>query len=344
MSVTLKDISERVGKSVSTVSRALGGFDDIGLETRQEIQRVATEMGYEPNVAARNLQKKRTDTLALILPAHNQLQFSDPFFSELLSGIVPTAAHSGFTLNITTESIDDERETYLKHIRSRRVDGFIVVRTRLHDERIDILREHNMPFAAFGRVGENNDFHLVDEDGAYGIRLIVDHLVEMGHRRLACIAEPMNLTKAFHRVQGYLDGLDAHEILFDPDLLVESNFRQRSGYQSAKQLFSLPNPPTAVIACNDLLALGAISAAQEEGYTVGQDISITGFDDILVSEYANLTTLHQDGQELGSMLALMLMKLIKKEPIEEKQIITKPTLVIRQSTGPCVSKGCAGID
>jgi len=344
MPVTLKDIAIHVGKSVSTVSRALGGFDDIGPETRQEIQRVALEMGYEPNVAARNLQKQRTDTIALILPGSNQLQFSDPFFSELLSGIVSTAAQKGFMLNITTESMDDERETYLKHIRSRRVDGFIVVRTRLNDVRIDILREYNMPFVAFGRVAENNDFHLVDEDGSYGIRQVVDHLVEMGHRRLACIAEPTDLTKSFYRVQGFLDGLRAHDLPLDPELLIESNFRQRSGFQSAQQLLRLPNPPTAVIACNDLLALGAISAAQEMGYVIGQDISITGFDDILLSDYANLTTVHQAGQELGAMLAAMLTKVINKEPISKKQIIVKPTLVIRQSSGLCIKSGCAGVD
>ena len=254
------------------------------------------------------------------------------------------AAKKGFTINITTESVDDERETYLKHIRSRRVDGFIVVRTRLEDPRINILREYNKPFVAFGRIGENNDFHFVDEDGTLGIRQIVDHLVTMGHRRLACIAEPTSLTKSYYRVQGYLEGLRAHEIPFDQDLLIESNFRQRSGFQSAQQLLNLPEPPTAVIACNDLLALGAISAAREMGYVVGQDISITGFDDILLSDYVNLTTVHQSGQELGAMLALMLTKIINKEPIEQKQIIVKPTLVIRQSSGPCIKTGCAGVD
>ncbi len=192
MPVTLKDIADRVGKSVSTVSRALGGFDDIGLDTRQEVQRVAREMGYEPNVAARNLQKQRTDTIALILPSINQLRFSDPFFSELLSGIVEQTAQHGFNLNITTDIIDDEHATYLKHIRSRRVDGFIVVRTRREDTRINVLREYNVPFVAFGRVDGDNNFHLVDEDSAYGVRKIVDHLAELGHTRLALYCRTVN--------------------------------------------------------------------------------------------------------------------------------------------------------
>lgn len=336
MPVTLKDIAERVGKSVPTVSRALAGFNDISPKTRQEIQRVALEMGYEPNTAARNLQKQRTDTIALVLPTINQLRFSDPFFSELLSGIVEQTAQHGFSLNITADIIHDETETYLKLIRSRRVDGFIVVRTRLQDSRIELLRQHNMPFVAFGRVAENNDFHFVDEDGIFGIRQIVDHLVVLGHSRLACIAEPRTLTKSFHRVQGFIDGLHAQELAFDPELIIETHFRQRSGREAALRLLNLPNPPTAIVACNDLLALGAMSAARELGLEVGRDVSITGFDDILLAEITNppLTTVHQPAPQMGGMLGQMLIKIIKNEHVEKKHIVVKPTLVVRQSSGP----------
>lgn len=334
MPVTLKDIAQRVGKSVPTVSRALAGFDDISPKTRELVQRVAAEMGYEPNITARNLQKQRTDTLALILPSANTLRFSDPFFSEFLSGIVEYIAHFGFDLNISSIDTEDERETYLKHLRSRRFDGFILVRTRRQDERIDLLREHNVPFVAFGQTDQDNDFHLVDEDGRFGVKQLVDHLIELGHTRLACIAEPTNLTKSHHRVQGFIDGLLAHDLPFDPDLIVETNFRQRSGRQAANLLLDRTEIPTAVVACNDLLALGAMRAIQERGLVVGQDISVTGFDDILLSEYANpsLTTVHQPASEMGAMVAQMLLKIIRGDPIEEKQVIIKPSIIIRNST------------
>ncbi len=336
MAVTLKDIAQRVGKSVPTVSRALAGFDDISLKTRQEVQRVALEMGYEPNTAARNLQKQRTDTIALVLPTFNQLRFSDPFFSELISGIVEQTAQNGFSLSITADIIHDETETYRKLMRSRRVDGFIVVRTRLQDSRIELLRQHDMPFVAFGRVAENNDFHFVDEDGAYGIRQVVDHLISLGHTHLACIAEPRTLTKSYHRVQGFLDGLRVHDLPIDPDLIIETQFRQRSGYEAALQLLNLPTPPTAIVACNDLLALGAMSAARELGLKVGHDVSITGFDDILLAELTNpsLTTIHQQASQMGGMLGQMLIKVIKKEYIENKHILVEPTILVRQSSGP----------
>lgn len=335
MSVTLKDIAARVGKSVPTVSRALAGFEDISPRTREEVQRVAAEMGYEPNVTARNLQKKRTDTIALLLPSVNQLRFSDPFFSEFLSGIVEASADYGFSLKISTSHINDEREMYRKHIRSRRADGYVVVRTRRHDERIALLREYGVPFVAFGRVTGDNDFYLVDEDGYQGIRQVVDHLVALGHRRLACIAEPTDLTKSYHRVQGFKEGLAAHNLTFDPDFLIETHFRQRSGFKSAQQLLSLPRPPTAIVACNDLLALGAMGAAQKLNLAIGRDISITGFDDILLAEYAHppLTTVHQPAQEMGRAVTKMLLQVIHQEPVTEKQVIFHPALVVRQSTG-----------
>lgn len=341
MSVTLKDIAERVGKSVPTVSRALADFDDISPKTRREVQRVAREMGYEPNITARNLQKQRTDTIALILPVAYKLRFSDPFFSEFLSGVVEQTTQHGFNLNITTDASGDVRETYLKHIRSRQDAGVIVIRTQRQDQRIELLREHDVPFVAFGRTEGNNDFHLVDDDDTDGILQVVDHLASLGHRRLACISEPTHFTKTFNRVLGFRQGLEAHNLAYDPELIIESNFHQRSGQLAARQLLDVIDPPTAIVACNDLLALGAMREAQVRGLVVGHDISITGFDDIVLAEYANppLTTVHQSAQQLGTIVAKMLLKVINKERIDEKQIILKPFLVIRQSSGAKVVKG-----
>ncbi len=336
MPATLKDIANKVGVSVTTVSRGLAGYNDVAANTRKEIERVAQELGYEPNITARNLQRQRTDTIALILPAANELRFSDPFFSELLSGIVEEMDLHGFNLNVSTTTAVNEHETYLKAIRSRHVDGFIIMRTRRQDERIALLKKHDVPFVAFGRIDGENDFHLVDEDSYVGIREIIDHLADLGHTRMGCIAEPTNLTKSYLRVQGFLDGLKAHGLPFHSDLLIETNFRQRSGRQSALQLLSMPTPPTAIVACNDLLALGAISAAQEQGLIIGKDLSVTGFDDILLSEYAHppLTTVHQPAQQFGRLVVDLLTKVINQVPVESKQIIIKPSLIIRQSTGP----------
>lgn len=336
MAVTIKDIAREVGRSVTTVSRALAGYDDVSPETRRRVIQTAQKLGYEPNIAALQLQKKRTDSLALIWPS-TSLHISDPFFYEFLAGIVDETHQHGFDLILSTSKPSEtETERYLKYIRSRRADGFIVVRTMRKDPRIDLLREQNYPFVAFGRVEGDNSFPLVDEDGEYGIMQVVDHLVELGHTRLACIAEPTHLTKAYNRIQGFYHAMASHGLDINVDYVVEGGYRQNSGYQIGKQMLEMEDPPTAIVAVNDLLALGAMRAAQERELGVGKDISITGFDDIILAEYVHpsLTTVHQPAHQLGTMVCQMLVKLIRGEQIVEEQIIIKPDLVVRHSTGP----------
>lgn len=336
MTITLRDIAERVGKSVTTVSRALAGYDDVSEATREQIRQVALELGYEPNIVARQLQKRRTDTLALILPTYGP-RFSDPFFSEFLAGVGNEAARQGFDLLVTTRPPGDEEEkTYLKNIRSRRVDGFIIVRTRRQDARIALLREYNYSFAAFGRVEDDNDFPLVDEDSELGIRLVVNHLVEHGHTRLAFINAPSDLMFAHYRLSGFIRTLEAHRLPVDRALIIEGDLTQRAGREATGRLLDIPVPPTAIIAGNDLMALGAMSAAQERGLVVGRDVSIAGFDDIPLAEHAHppLTTVHQPVYRIGTMVCQMLVKVIKGEEIAERQVILQPSLVVRQSSGP----------
>lgn len=336
MAVTIKDIANRAEKSVTTVSRALNGYNDVSAETRNRVLQVAEELGYEPNTTARQLQKRRTDTLGLILPSINP-RFSDPFFSELLTGIVEETTRHEFDLLVSFDTAsEDETRHYLKFMRSRRVDGFIIVRTQRQDARVALLKEHDFPFVAFGRVERENDFPFIDEDGELGLRLVVNHLVELGHTRFACIAEPPNFTKSYLRVQGFRKALEAHGLRVDEGGIIVGGFRRQSGWQMAQELLDILDPPTAIVTVNDLLALGAMRAAQERGLIVGKDVSITGFDDILLAEYAHppLTTLHQPARQIGRMLCQTLIKVIRQEALDENQVILKPELIVRQSTGP----------
>jgi LacI family transcriptional regulator len=336
MPTTLKDVAKRVGKSVPTVSRALGGFPDISPRTRAEVQRVAQEMGYEPSATATNLKKRRANDIALVMPNEGRLRLSDPFFSEFVNGVIDQVAQHGFGLTIASNTGDDECATYVRYIRSRRTDGFVVVRVKHQDARIDLLRGEEIPFVAFGHTDGDDDYHWVDDDGAYGIRQAVDHLVALGHTRLAFIAEPAQLTKAQHRLNGFRTALAAHNLPDEPALIAEANFRQTSGRHAARHLLDLPQPPTAIVASNDLLALGAMSEVQSRGLVVGHHVSITGFDDIMLAEYAHppLTTLRQSAQEIGMAVADMLVKVINKQLLPEKHILRRPQLIVRQSTGP----------
>ncbi len=335
MPVTIKDVARRVGKSITTVSRALNDYDDVSSETKALVRRVAAEMGYTPNRTAQRLQKRRSDTIGLVLPTYGP-RFSDPFFSEFLAGIGNQTADFGYDLLVSTRAPgDEEMEAYRRKVQGRQVDGLIVVRTRQQDPRVDYLRRIGFPFVAFGRVQGTLDFPFVDVDGEQGMRQLVRHLAEQGHRRIAYITPPSNLNFAQDRMAGFQAAMVEQGLALDPSLVVEGELTHRSGYQQTQRLLALADPPTAIVAGNDLMALGAMRAAQEIGLRVGADIAIAGFDNIPMAEHAHppLTTVDQPIYTIGRMLSAMLIRIIRQEEVGEQQVLLQPSLVVRQSSG-----------
>ncbi|HSO27312.1 MAG TPA: LacI family DNA-binding transcriptional regulator, partial [Anaerolineales bacterium] len=248
MPPTIKDIARRAGKSVGTVSRALHDYDDISAETKSQIRQIAAEMGYRPNSQALRLQKQRSDTLGLILPTFGP-RFSDPFFSEFIAGIGNKAAESNYDLLVATHAPGEkELEAYRHNVEAHRVDGFILVRTRRQDARIEYLQKTGVPFVAFGRVEADNRFPYVDEDGDHGMALIIEHLAQLGHRRLAFITAPADLNLNRERLAGIQRKMAELEIPFDPSRLVEGDLTQRGGHQQAHKLLDQDPPPSAIVA------------------------------------------------------------------------------------------------
>lgn len=336
MPVTLKDISQRVGVSVTTVSRALGGYDDVAEETREKVLHAANELGYYPSATARQLQKRRTDTIGFIIPTFGP-RFSDPYFSELLAGIGNETARHNFDLLVSTRSPDskEEENAYRRLVDGRRVDGVLVVRTRAEDPRLSYLMQRDFPFVAFGRSQANEDFPYLDVDGQKGLLEAVQHLIDQGHERIAYISAPLNLTFATHRLTGYKQALQNAGLICDEELVVVGQLTEEDGYRAAHRLFSLSDPPTAIAVANDLMALGAMRAAHERGLDVGHDVAITGFDDIPLAAHArpSLTTVRQPIYDIGRRVCQMLIKVIKEETLAERHILLGPTLVIRESSG-----------
>ena len=335
MPVTLKDIAERVGYSITTVSRALAGYDDVAESTRQLILKTAEEMGYRPNATARRLRAQRTDTIGFVIPTHGP-RFSDPFFSELLAGIGNEAARWELDLLVSTRAPGEEEfAAYQRMVTERRVDGLLVVRTRRQDPRIAYLLEQNFPFVAFGRSDLEADFPYLDVDGRAGMRELTEHLISLGHRRIGYISAPLDLMFATHRLEGYKDALRAHGIPLDERLIVIGWLTEQSGYEAGRALLAQARPPTAIIACNDLMALGAISAAQGLGLKVGEDVAVAGFDDIPLAEHAQppLTTVRQPIYEIGRRICRMLVQLLREGSLREPHAILQPRLVVRESCG-----------
>jgi LacI family transcriptional regulator len=335
-SVTLKDLAARLNLSITTVSRALAGYDDVAEATRQRVLQAAEEMGYVPDVTARRLKKGRTDAIGFVIPTSGP-RFSDPFFSELLAGIGNKAARHNYDLLVSTQSPDtpEEQAAYRSMVESRLVDGLLVVRTRVRDHRIEYLAKVGFPFVAFGRSDLDVDFPYVDENGAHGLAQVTQHLVDLGHRQVAFIAASPSLMFCVSRRAGLEATLQQNGLTLLPEYVITGDLTQQGGFWAMNQLLDLSNPPTAVIACNDLMALGAISAAQKRGLVVGRDAAITGFDDIPWAEHSHppLTTLHQPIYDIGRQICDMLVRLIQGEELAERHVLLKPELIVRESSG-----------
>lgn len=334
MRVTLKDIARRVGRSVTTVSRALHGYDDVSPQTRRQVLQVAAEMGYIPHAWAQRLQKQRTDTLGLVLPTFGP-RFADPFFSEFLAGVGNMAAERGYDLLVSTRAPgEEERIAYRRFALGHRVDGFLLVRLRAHDPRVYWLQEWGVPFVAFGRTEEENDFPYVDVDSEQGMVRLTEHLIEQGHHRIAFIAPPREFTFSRARERGVRRALAAHHLPLREEYFREGALTEESGYREAQALLALPDPPTAIMAGNDLMAIGAMRAIREHGFQIGTEVAITGFDDIPLAQHTvpPLTTVHQPIYQIGKRVAHMLIDVLQGNSLAERQVLLEPTVQVRASS------------
>lgn len=337
MAVTLRDVAREVGVSVTTVSRALAGYDDVAESTRRQVQKVAGELGYKPNLNARRLQKQRTGTLGFIIPTFGP-RFSDPFFSEFIAGIGNEAAAHDLDLLVSTHAPGSEGEmtAYRRAVRGGWVDGLIVVRTREDDARIQLLCDEGFPFVAFGRTAQRCDFAYVDEDSAAGMRQLVQHFIDRGHRRIGFITPPSGLMFGRYRLRAFYDTMAENDLVVEPQWIVEGDMTQRGGAQVAGKLLQLAQPPTAIIGGNDLMAIGAMNRIRQHGLEVGGDVAVGGFDDIPLAEFVNppLTTVHQPIYTIGRQTCAMLIQIVNKEKPPDRHVLLTPSLVVRASSGP----------
>ncbi|MBI5029023.1 MAG: LacI family DNA-binding transcriptional regulator [Chloroflexi bacterium] len=335
MAVTIRDVAKRLRLSITTVSRALDGYDDVADKTRERVIQVAREMGYAPSRAARQLRRQQTDAIGYIIPASGN-HFTDPFFSEFIAGLGDESTSHHFDLLVSTAPPDSpaEREIFERWVQSRLVDGIVLSRMRLRDWRAKYLSDNDFPFVAHGHTHQRLKYPYIEVDARAGFEILVKHLVERGRRRIAYIGASPRFTLQYDRLQGYQNGLVNTNITFDPSLVIEGDLSRTGGYEAALRLFELAKPPTAIIGVNDLTAIGAMRAAREKGLVVGKDIAVAGYDGTDDSEHTQppLTTLRQQVYDIARQLVQMLLARIAGELVESKLII-QPELVVRESTG-----------
>jgi LacI family transcriptional regulator len=340
MPITLKDVARASGYSVTTVSRALTGYDDVNAETRQHIVGVAQELGYQPNQTARQLQGQRTQTIGIIMPPPVHMD-EDDFYSLLIKGITYEAARHGYDILTSAQPPDTSPlDTYKRIVGGKRVDAMVVARTNQSDPRIAYLQSVDCPFIVIGRYEPDkpNDFHYIDVDSQHGIRLVTDHLIQRGHTRIGIILPDNRYAFSPYRLMGYQEALAAAGLPFRPSYRIYGNLTYASGRDAAQQLLQDNPELTAIVACNDWMALGAIDTANSLGYSVGDDFAVTGFDNIPAATHAGLTTVHQSIYEMGEELIQQLMNIINDAPTNHYQRLIKPNLIVRGSSGGSASE------
>lgn len=337
MAVTLKDIAKHTGFSITTISRALAGYSDVSPATRQRVREVADQLGYQPNLVARQLQAQRTRTLGMVLPERDHTVATD-FFSELLRGVSDAASRADYDVLTSAQvyGTDNEMGAYRRIVGGGRVDGIILARARRHDPRIAYLKASGCPFAVSGRSGEGeiSDFPHIDIDNRAGVEQAAKHLIALGHRHIGLILPPEEMAYTADRHEGYRCALAQAGLPYRTGYVTHGNLLPAGGYQVAHTLLTANPAISAIIACSDLMAFGAMQAVQVLGKQVGRDVAVTGFDDIPLAQYANppLTTIHQPIYDIGQQLTRHLIALIEGESVEPLRAILPAELIVRESS------------
>lgn len=330
----IKDIAERAGVSVATVSRALSGSSLVTDETRKRINALARELNYRPNVSARNLRTRRSMSVLLVVR-----DVGNPFYLEILKGVEATAREAGYAVLMGNTENDPDREVeYFNMLRDGHADGMILMTGKLPPpepgESADLS---HLPVVIALEMIEGSGFPHVQIDNVAAAEAAVDHLIALGHRRIAHIAGPLPEVMALHRRDGYRAAMKAAGLAIPEGYEVRGDYLLESGEACASDLFALPEPPTAIFAANDEMAYGAIHALRRLGRDVPGDVSVVGFDDLYLSKafYPPLTTVSQPRADIGRTAMSQLLNVLSDGDVAAEPAIVLPTtLNIRGSTAP----------
>lgn len=341
MPTTIHDVANKLNLSITTISRALDGYDDVSDRTRELVIKTAREMGYAPNRAARQLRRQKAETIGFILPAISK-RFGEPFFTEFISGLGQELSQRDFDLLIANATTDEaERKLYERWINSHKVDGFILNRVRRHDWRVDCLSELGIPFVALGRSQDRLNYHCVRIEAGEVYLKLVQHIQGNGFSRFAFVGGPNDMINQIDRLRWFRSALKKCGLEIEKDYIVSTDMSSTGGYEAARALLSSPTCPDAILSVNDETALGVLHAVHEGGLMVGRDIAIAGFDGVPDSHHTQppLTTLCIPVADIARQLVLMLIESLSDVSLPAREIVIEPELLIRASTGAQRSPG-----
>jgi len=335
--ITIKDIARMANVSHTTVSRALNNKSRIKNETKEKILTIARELNYQPNFIARSLVMKKTKTLGLVIT-----NIANPFYTELAQGIEATVRGLGYNIIFCSTHSDLSAEKhYIDMLRSKGVDGIIFSSAHMDDPNILVLAEEAFPIVLVNRrtyhpiVREKVDY--VGIDNILGGFLAVEHLIRLGHQRIGIIGGSSESSVGFERLEGGKRALSTYGLEAMGDYFLEGDFLKGSGYRGGKEFLKMAEPPTAIFATNDYMALGTYQAIVEEGQKVPENIALIGFNDIEFTAIkgVELTTIGQKKYEMGALAVKILVEKIEggESKPSTKEIFLKPELIIRKTCG-----------
>jgi LacI family transcriptional regulator len=327
-SVTIRDVAEVAGVSVSTVSRVLNDKDDVAADTYDKVQQVISELDYSSSLAAKSMRSHRTNVIGLIVP-----DVEDSFSIQVMKGVNQAISELDYDLIIYTSGSVKKRSAakreqhFVSLLNGGITDGIIIVTPTATSF------STAAPVVAVDPNNESPECPAVIAANHAGVLAAIEYLIGLGHRRIGFIGGRPDLQSARQRLQGYRDTLYQAGIPLDPDLIAVGDFTRQTGRSCGRQLLALPQPPTAIFAANDQSAIGASEAACEMGLHVPDDLSVIGFDNIPEAVYFNpsLTTVDQFIDKMGYVATEMLIGLIQGEPLDNNLYQVRTELVVRDS-------------
>ncbi len=329
-SVTIDDVARRANVSRQTVSRVLNEKGEIAPATRARIQQLIDEMGYRPNLLARSLITRTTNTVGLVVP-----DISNPFFPEIARGIKERAHAAGYHMLLAHTAEDPMQEVEsLRQFRERRVDGVIVANSRLDDAALAAALRGIAPVVLTNRTLRGSYGSVIWPGYRPGARLVTEHLLGLGRQRVGYVDAEPRTTAGQERFLGYREALEAAGVAFDERLVACGPATGGGGCAAANQLLRLPNPPSAIFAYNDTMAIGVLRACLLAGRAIPDDVAVVGFGGAPLSAWVtpSLTTVEVPLYEIGRAAAEALLLMLQEEPPRTRTIPIEPVLVVRESS------------
>ncbi len=334
---TISDVARLAGVSAMTVSRVLNNSGYISQETRARVEAAIAELGYIPNALGRQLRSKQTKMLALVLS-----DIMNPFFTTIARGVEDVAGAQGFSVIFcNTDESETEEAQYLLMLIQRQVDGVLLVPANSSGRSLRLLSSHHTPVVVLDRRVQARHVDSVRCDSEAGAHTLTEHLIGLGHRRIAVLTGRQSVSTSVDRVAGCRRALHDAGLDLDDDLVRYGDFNygefnQADGHRMAQQVLAVDPPPTAIFAANNFIAFGVMRALREAGLRVPEDMSIVAFDDLPAEWVADpfLTVMAQPAYEIGRRAAeLLLERLGPHPPIEDREVVLPTQFIARRSSG-----------